>query len=285
MKRLLLALVCALASSTAVAAPSAPTVKLVSAGKKATAPIRFAPKKGATQSGVMTVTSAISMGAPGKMPPATKVPPVRIVMDVVVSDVKPSGDFRYDVKMHDPEVLADKSTPDAVVQAMKDAMKGLGGLTGYAVLTSRGFVQETKLNIPAGATPQMRQMLEGMQQAMAQIAAPLPEEAVGPGAKWNTTVNTTMNGIVIAQVASYEIREIKGTSVKLKITLAQTGKSAPGAPAVVTLRGKGSGETTYELTAVMPTLGKMKMRSEAGTTLDGKKLVMVNETEMTVTSK
>src|SRR5262249_28156349 len=151
-------------------------IKLIDAGKDPKKPLRLTAKVGLKRSMVMTMKMAMAMTLDTTEIPMQKFPETRMTMDMKVTAVAPNGDIRYEFKIKKPEVIADKGANPAVVDAMKNALKGMEGLSGYAVVTSRGFTKEADIKVPAEMDPQMKQLMEGTKQSLHQIASPLPEE-------------------------------------------------------------------------------------------------------------
>ncbi len=65
-------------------------------------------------------------------------------------------------------------------------------------------------------------------------AVPLPDTAVGVGARWNVTTDLKVSGFRVIQTVTYEITELEGTTVVLSISGSQISNSqsvpAPGQP-------------------------------------------------------
>jgi hypothetical protein len=270
MKRTLLATLLVFSSALAHADAGDPDVKLVSPGKGPTKPLRFAPSKGATQSVVMTMRMqmAIKMGTMDM--PATKLPAMKMYADLTITDVQPNGDIRYDYKLAKVEVDNDPTANPAVVNAMRDALKGAEGITGKARVTSRGFTRDMELSIPDSANPQLKQMLDSMKDSMRQLTAPLPDEAIGVGAKWQTKYRIKQNGMEVQQTADNELVALKGNVASVKTILTQTADrqamNPPGLPAgatveLIELKSTGSGDSQVDLGKLMPQSAQMQLKS------------------------
>ncbi|HKA90312.1 MAG TPA: DUF6263 family protein [Haliangiales bacterium] len=296
MKRILLASLLVFCSLRAQADAGDPEVKLVSPGKAPTKTLRFAPTKGTTQGVVMTMKMqmAIKMGTIDM--PATKLPAMKMYADLTVTDVSPNGDIRYDYKLGKIDVDNDPASPPAVVNAMRDALKGAEGITGKARVTSRGFTREMELSVPATANPQLKQMLDSMKESMRQLTAPLPDEAVGVGAKWQTKYRIKQNGMEVQQTADNELVSVSGNVAKVKTTLKQTADrqpmNPPGLPAgasveLIELKSSGSGLSEVDLTKLMPTSGSMQLKSntKAHIKMSGQEQDMATDLDMTVDVK
>ena len=294
MKAIVLALLVGLSLGRVAVADSkvpadAPTVKLVSAGKDAKAPLRFTAKKGMKKALTTTMTRGIAMQMGANAAPTQKIPPIQMVVDLKVTDVTAEGDIRYEFVLRQPTVIA-KGADKMVVDAMKEAVKGMAGLNGYAVVTNRGFTKEADVAVPATANQQTRQLVESLKQSMTQIAAPVPEEAVGVGAKWDTSTTISQNGLTIVQTATNELTSLKGNKASLKITIKQSAKPQKITTNGVTVdlesySGAGGGTTDLDLAGLVPSKAAMKMASDMKMSAGGQKIGMKLDVDMTMTGK
>ena len=106
--------------------------------------------------------------------------------------VSPEGNLTYQFKVEAIEVVPEEGVADMMVETLRTQMRSLEGLTGRATVTARGLVREADLKAPPGGSAQMQQSLENLRQSMRQMSAPLPEEPVGKGARWEMKISTVM---------------------------------------------------------------------------------------------
>jgi len=132
--------------------------------------------------------------------------------------------------------------------------------------------------------------------SMRQLTAPLPEEAVGVGAKWQTKYRIKQNGMEVQQTADNELVAIKGNVAKVRTQLTQTADrqpmSPPGLPAgatveLIQLKSTGSGDSEVDLTKLMPQSGQMQLKSntKAHIKMQGQEQDMSTDLELTVDVK
>ena len=114
--------------------------------------------------------------------PATPLPPVHIVIAIAPEDVSPEGDLRYAWRVTHATVGATSATPDAIADGMRSDVFALEGLSGRAVVDSRGLARHVSVDraAPAGMGGPS-QMVEQVLQTLRHLAAPFPDEPVGPG--------------------------------------------------------------------------------------------------------
>jgi hypothetical protein len=182
-------------------------------------------------------------------------------------------------------------TPE-VAEAMKAAFVGIKGLTGTGTVSSRGFSKEVEFKAPAGSNPQARQLMDQMKEFITELVAPLPEEAVGPGARWEAKTPLKSQGMTIDQTATYELVTVEGERLTTKSTIVQhaanqkiQNPAMPGLKMDLTkMVGNGSGERTFDLAHLLPATGTGKVHSETSMTMNmgGQKQPMTMKIDMTL---
>lgn len=273
----------AVAARPVVADPRpAPTVKLVTAGKGALRPLRLAPVNGTKQKIVITSQDTTAKGLRGKLPPAELEPEIRMKSYVVVTEVAPSGDVHYVLAYGKFEAIEDKAAQPEVARQMNGVLGTLAGTKGRFVVTSRGIVKEVDVEVATAAAPETRAAIEGFGAAMGQIAQPLPEEPVGVGAKWDTTLTVTIGEMTVQQHTAQELVELDGTRGKIKLTLRQQGKGR--GTGNLTLKATGQGEISFDLARPVPVRARLDTRIEVELDADGKRLAMLKTSAMTLES-
>ena len=258
-------------TTTKGAAGNATTlVKLIEAGAEPRKVLRLHPKPGDKQTLSLTLKMAVEMSMGETQIPPMKLPALTMIMDLTVKTVTAEGDITYETVMSDASVAADPDVLPQVAEAMKSSLSGLKGLSGSGAMSNRGLSKGTDLKAPAGADPQLSQTMEQMKQAFAQCVLALPEEAIGPGAKWEVKKPITSQGMTINQMASYELVSLEGDRVIAKTTIAQSAANQkmqnPAMPALKVdlkkMAGKGTGEITLDLAQAMPAKGSNVSHSE-----------------------
>lgn len=267
-----------------------PAVKLTSPGKGAARPLRYTVAKGSKQRMTtgMRMTIALAMG--GSAGPVTKSPRIEMPADLEVVGVTSTGDIDYTFKFAAPRVIGDPATPKELVETLTRELADMKGIVGRAVVTNRGVVNQVKLDVPATAKPQLKQTVESLRQSMTQIVPPLPEQAVGAGAKWTVTMNAELNGIRVEQVADYELVELTATGGKLKVAITQTAK-----PQKITQQGmtvdlesfksSGSGETIFVLSQIAPSAATVAVHNESKMNAGGSPFQLTMDMTMDLTNK
>ena len=238
------------------------TVTLLDPGAQPRTALRYKFQANRTEKMVMETSMAMAMEMGDQKQPETQMPVTRMTMTIDSKEVSPEGNLHYEFELAQVEVLPKPGANPAIVNAMKQQMSSMQGLSGSATVTSRGFTKDTEIKSPPGIDPQIKQSMDQMKQSINQMSAPLPEEPVGEGARWQVTMPMEMPAMKLTQVATYTLSEIQGDKVKLDITIKQsappqeldTPGAAPGAKvSLESLKSSGKGTVELQMTNLVPT--------------------------------
>jgi len=167
-------------------------------------------------------------------------------------------------------LLDEPGAMPVMVTAMQNSLSSAKGMKGSAIVDTRGFNRDAKMELPDTLDPQMKQMMSGTMQGMDQMSSPLPAEPVGKGAKWELHQLIEQNGMKIKQVTTFELVELDGDTGKLTAKVKQTADRQtvklptmpPGSSAeLLKLSSAGAGQIQFNLAKLVPT-------SELGLTSD-----------------
>ena len=276
------------------AAPEAkPLVKLLDAGSEPRAVLRLHPAAGDKQAVTMTMKMGMDMSAAGQTMPATAIPGMVMNLDVAVKNVAADGAIIYTMAFNDATIAADSNTPPAVVTAMQNALAGISGMTGTGEMTDRGVVKNVEMKLPAtAAAAALSQSIGQMKDSLSSSATPLPEEAVGAGARWEYKTRLKSQGMTLDQTMDFELVSMDGDHVTLRTTLTQSAasqkiQSAAAAAAkmeLTRLTGHGSGTTVLDLGKVMPASATLDENIETvmGMTIGQQKQTMDMKMSMSI---
>ena len=263
---LLFGLVVGLGSATATAQPRAgrarrmPTVRLLSPGAEPRAPLRYRIAQNASMSVEMRMEMNMRMSMGTQAMPAVPMPAMVGRMTLRATSVGADGTVHYGFTLDSFGPAPGYSGPPQVLTAVRQALASLVGTTGTGAMTNRGFVLDTQVTLPPNADANARQAIDSLRDSLRQLAAPLPAEAVGRGARWQVTMPIDTAGMSMTQVARYTLDEIQGEQGHFQVALTQTARPqalrAPGLPAGTTarldsLRGAGTATADLNLTRLM----------------------------------
>jgi hypothetical protein len=262
--------------ATAAAQTSTTQVKLLEAGAEPRQVLRLHPKAGDKQTLSFTMKMAMETKVGEAETPAMKLPGIKMTLDSTVKEVSDNGDITYEQVIGDVSVNDEPGGTPEVAEAMKAAFAGVKGLSGTGTVSSRGISKGAEFKAPAGANAQTRQFLDQMKESFTQLAAPFPEEAVGPGAKWEVKMPMKTQGMTIDQTATYEVVSLEGERLTTKTAIAQhaanqkvQNPAMPGMKMDLTkMVGNGTGERTFDLTHLLPATGTGNVHSETAMTMN-----------------
>lgn len=258
-------------------------VKLIDAGAEPRQVLRLHVKAGDKQLAIMTMKMKMDMPAPGggaAPSNSMNIPAMTLPMDVTVQSVAANGDITYQAVMGDAGVVDEPGVAPQVAQAMKTAIAKIKGLTTTGVMSSRGMSKKVDVKAPPDADPQLRESVAQMKQAMSNMGVPTPEEAVGPGAKWEVKMPVVTQGMKLEQTADYQLVSAQGDQVNTTVTLAQNAANQKVQnPAMgnvqmnlIQLTSTGTGSVTADLSKLVALQATMNMQMDmnAEVTVGGK---------------
>jgi hypothetical protein len=271
--------------SAASTGPSAPQVNLIDAGAEPRKVLRLHPKVGAKQTVGLTMKIASEMKLGAAPATATKIPAIKLSMDVTVKSISPEGDITFEMVLDDANVVEEEGVMPQVIEALKSSLGGIKGMTGTGVKSDRGFSKTSEMKLPAGAD---NRTLDQMRDALSSLSAPLPEEAIGPGAKWEVRSTPESQGVMMVETTANQLVSVDGEQLLVKGTLAQQAANQkmknPGglSQRIISLKGNGTSEITFDLAQLLPL--EATSDSHTDTTIEmtsgSQKQTVVTKTEM-----
>jgi hypothetical protein len=132
-----------------------------------------------------------------------------------------------------------------------------------------------------------------MKEITANLAIPLPEEAIGPGAKWQATSVVKSQGITLDQTAVYQLVSLDSDRAAITSSITQhaanqkiQNPAMPGMQADLTkMEGTGSSKVSLLLTQILPSSGTMDFHSEVNMSMNmaGQNQPMTMKADVSVT--
>lgn len=181
---------------------------------------RFDDRANVVMEMTMEMGMAIGMGQPN--PTEVQLPPMKLFMAIQPEAVRPDGALRYTFRLDSTDVLAGDTGDPALRENLKAELKKTEGLSGWALVDTRGFTLEADAVVPPNASAQVKDMVDKMRQQMRQMSAPFPEEAVGVGARWEVRMPISTDMFRIDQVATYKLVKLEGDVVEMEVELSQS---------------------------------------------------------------
>ena len=247
----------ALSPSFALAEESKVTLLSSGSGKKTK--LRFRPKAGMVQTIVMTSGQQMAMKIGDTNLPQQPLPKTVVTMELKVLSVDKNGHITASFGNKSVDVLATPGVAPQMAEQMKTAMQPMTSIKGRMTVDPRGNVLAADITSSAEVPPMLRGMLDNMRENLNQMVVPLPEQAVGAGAKWKVVQNLSKMGMPMTQEATITLVRRKGNVVVLKSDLVQNVREGkvtlpnmpPGIQATTKpSQSKGSGQMEVDLTKI-----------------------------------
>jgi hypothetical protein len=238
------------------------TVKLLDAGAEPRMALRYKFQANRTEKTVMETSMAITIQTGEQKQPETQIPVSQMTMKIDGKEVSPEGDLHYEFEIEKTEVLPRPGVNPVTLNTMKQQLNSMLGMSGSATVTSRGLTKDAEIMLPPEINPQIKQSIDNMKQSMNQMSAPLPEEPIGQGARWQVTMPIETPAMNLTQVATYTLSEIQSDKVKLDVTITQSAHPqeihAPGAAPdtkalLESLNSTGEATIEIQMTSLLPT--------------------------------
>ncbi|MCU0727546.1 MAG: hypothetical protein MUE73_17450 [Planctomycetes bacterium] len=234
---LLILMVVAAMADPAPAEPVAgeePSVRVLDTGREPRRKLRLHPRPGDRQE--LSISMALSLGmAFGDRPVSMReLPGIILPFTVRVLEVRANGDIGTEFRCGKVEVLATPGTDPMMVDMMKAICAGVEGVSGTSLVTARGITLRSSLSIPENMDPGAKVVLAGMGEAMGRTSFPLPEEAVGAGAKWQVTSRLPDDAGSAEQRATWTLVSLEGD----RFTVTSASAIRAGEGIIPTLAGQ-----------------------------------------------
>jgi hypothetical protein len=263
----------ALVLAVPAAAHAQPTLKLLSAGKGPRKPLRYGFQTGTSDRAVMTM----AMSMKNTMPAGTfgsmdiVIPTVETDMTINMGEKK-GEEHLFLFAIDDLRALDRSGVMPGVIEAMQGMLDKMKGMTGSGLISARGITRDSSFLIPAGIAPEVRAMLEQTEDSVDQMSAPLPVQAVGVGARWQTRLDSVRGDIKLSQTATYKVLAIRGDQVQVEVIITQharpqTVTTATTSYELVSFKGSGKGTILIDLRHPVPQ-SKVAMTIDQVTLLD-----------------
>jgi hypothetical protein len=107
---------------------------------------------------------------------------------------------------------------------MERIAKGVLGVKGKGVASNRGIVQRFEMELPKNTSPDSIALLGDIKDHLSKLCSPLPEEAVGMGAKWKVVQPGVFIDVTLQTTSSYRIVEIDRKGFRITLDMLRQSK-------------------------------------------------------------
>jgi hypothetical protein len=265
-----------------------PKVTLISAGAEPKKALRYTVP--ADFKGKLDILTTMSMAitAMGQAMDQA-VPGIRMSADLAVTSIAANGDVTYVLTFTGMALEGD--TSGIMAQALQAGTANIVGVKGTTVMTNRGAVKSTKMDV---SDPALAAAMSQMSNSVENLSTAFPEEPIGVGGKWEVRQAITGGGQTQFQKAIFEVVSMSGKTVSLKVTTEQSAPpqtidnpmaaAAGGEMTLDKMSGKGTATVTITLDSLVPTSTTETAQSTAMTmTMGGTPIPMTADGKITIT--
>jgi hypothetical protein len=195
-------------------------VELLEAGSQDRSKLRYGLSPGQSQKLRVTSSSSIKMSVAGMQGQQFEMPPIHWDVRLEPKSAK-GGQYTVEAKVTKASLDDDGSTPAMIKRQLEGAVKALRGASGKVILDERGRVRSVDSSIAQAGSmgSRVRGQLEDL---LRFLPVPLPEQAVGDGARWRITRTVERSGVEATHQVVYTLEQGKDGSRQVKATIEQT---------------------------------------------------------------
>jgi len=245
-------------------------VELLAPGAEPRQELRLQPKVNTKQITTITTTMDAVGTLSGQPMPSIEIPASVMKMETTITQVEANGDIHSQFSFTDADVTPAPNSLPELVNGLRSAIKGIVGLKGTSIVDNRGQIKAGNIDLPEGSDPIANQLFKQISNSLAQASSPLPQEAVGIGAKWRVASVLNVSGINLSQSTIYELVTLKDNVATFNVSMEQQAQSQklslPGMPTGATLtlkslKSQGQGQIVVPLDIAIPARSVIAIRS------------------------
>jgi hypothetical protein len=260
-----------------------PQVELLSRGEEPRQALRVRLEEGDVQRRQLEM--AVSMAQVGESGPVQAVPLPLLVFDI---ETRVGSVDQNLARVHYRYLSADAhpapGVPSEVLEATRSAIQGMSGVSGSYVLSHCLYADDLRLSSPEGIDDRIDGQLRDLEAGLGLLSDPLPDEAVGLGARWKVSWHRVENaltqpgtgGVRLHQSTIYTIEAMDGHRITLRIELSQSAEPQEVEPPelrnlvvkLVHLESSGQGRMVLDLGAILPIEAHTELSTEQLITVD-----------------
>jgi hypothetical protein len=252
--------------------PSRPVVELLSAGAEPRQILRYKPAVKSKQTATMTMNMEMGLSIAGEAVPIGNLPGTAITFETLIDRVDPNGDIHYQFRYTNVTLVGSSKLPPAQRAQLLTQLQKLKGIRGTVVVDDRGQTKFGKFDLPPDLDNADKKMLKQISNSVEQLSSPLPEPALGVGAKWRVSSAPKLNGMQLKQVTTFDLVGVQAGSMTLNVVQEQQAPpqqmSTTQLPKGKTLNltslvGKGQGQIWVKLDRIVPITSKLSAQMQS----------------------
>ena len=239
-----------------------PIVTVLSPGAEPRTRLRYTIASGYKDHMSMSMLMSMAMEMAGTSMPPMQMPLMKMGADLNVTDVAPSGDISYTFAFTDMNVDSTAGVDPAVTAAMQGIRADFKNVKGTGTVSNRGITRAFSLDVSKIDNPTLKQTMGSVSTTMQNMSSPLPEEAIGVGARCEVRQSVASGGVQAFSKTVFELVGLDPNIATLKTTVETTAPpqamSSPALPPEADVRlqkytGTGTGTMTMHLDSLVPT--------------------------------
>lgn len=245
---------------------AAPKVVLLEKGKEPLAELKYELPTDAKETSTLKMEMSMGMNLGGGRQSQMTMPLVELVIAQTTAPKREaSGDIAVASVFSSIGVIPAAGADERVTAEFTKGLSSLKGMKITQVVTPKGRIRDAKMELAPGAPAQSAALAEQMQRSLDNVMAPLPDEAVGEGARWVVLMRLN-GGADILQWTTYRLKSKKGKVMELEALVSQLVASpelvAQGPDAAIqSFVSGGTGSTTMDLGHLSPDKGNATVSS------------------------
>lgn len=234
--------------------------------------LRLQPVVGAREA--LQLTMRMRVGNGGGTPMMVSPPVVtKILSEVdVVDGTWIEGTVRFDSMT----VEADPDSPAEAIERVRKLLEGFESFQARLQIDERGALGGGVVDVPQGLPEALQQTVNQIQESFGQLQMPLPEEAVGVGARWRAVSRIEQGGLNLKQTTEYHLVAVRGSRLELAVAIEQTVVEPTFTPlgnpdvrgTVDEYRGQGHGTLELDLHRLNPVRSFSRLDIDSTMTLE-----------------
>ena len=249
---------------------TSPGLELLDPGSEPRTALRYKFTAGKTERVKVINGTTLVLEAGGQKVPTAKMPDIELSAVLKVLSVASDGSAKRELSVERVKLAEGGAIDDSIRDQLTTALDAIKNVKGQDAVDSRGRLKSVKIDAGSAGGPQIAQLLDQMQQSLAQMGAPFPEEPIGVGARWTVSSVIEQQGMKVQQTATYELSQLAGNKGRAKLRLTQLAPRGPvkppGMPAgvkaeLLSMSSRGNGELSFDLTRSVPE-GEIKSKAK-----------------------
>lgn len=234
-------------------APGSPpiAVRVLSTGAGPKSALRYGFKQGDNHKFVLDIQVAAERKVNGQVAPG--MPPFSLTLRGSTTTLQADAQGARRQHTFVEMIPTVSGAPPELAEQIKAQYASLGGLQLVETVNTRGMILGMDLDSRA-IQPQVLALMQHLQDGMTNAFLALPEEPVGPGARWSATTTTDAAGILITQENTVSLVAHNGDNYEFSLQLKQsaqpskiTGANLPPGVSIDLTKLDGSGKGSMKV--------------------------------------